>query len=110
FASAGLGDVLVRQKQLDESYIRKILSLLMLLNGGLAILQLSLAGAVAAFYQQPALEYVLYASATVFLVMPWITVSSNLLAREMNFKSRSKIDFAATLSGSALALLLAFYG
>src|SRR5690606_19605504 len=41
FASAGLGDVLVRQKQLDESYIRKILSLLMLLNGGLAILQLS---------------------------------------------------------------------
>lgn len=110
FASAGLGDVLVRQKQLDESYIRKILCLLMLLNGGLALLQLAFAASVAAFYQQPALEYVLYASATVFVVMPWITVSSNLLAREMNFKSRSKIDFVATLSSSALALLLAFYG
>ncbi len=110
FASAGLGDVLVRQKQLDEHYIRKILCLLMLLNGALAILQLGFAATIAGFYQQPAVEYVLYATASVFLVMPWITVSANLLAREMNFKSRSKIDFAAALSGSALALLLALTG
>ncbi len=110
FASAGLGDVLIRQKQLDDNYIRKILNLLLLLNGAIAVLQVSFAASIAQFYQQPALEYVLYLTATVFLVMPWITVSSNLLAREMNFKSRSKIDFAATLSSSALALLLAFYG
>lgn len=110
FASAGLGDVLIRQKQLDDNYIRKILNLLLLLNGAIAVLQVSFAASIAQFYQQPALEYVLYLTATVFLVMPWITVSSNLLAREMNFKSRSKIDFAATLSSSVLALLLAFYG
>lgn len=109
-ASAGLGDVLIRQQQLDEHYIRKILNLLLLLNGTIALLQVSFAAEIAHFYQQPELEYVLYLTATVFLLMPWITVASNLLAKEMNFKSRSKIDFAATLSSSAIALLLAFYG
>jgi O-antigen/teichoic acid export membrane protein len=110
FAAAGLGDVLVRQKELNDKYIRKILGILILLNGCIALLLLSFASSIAQFYQQPALEYVFYLTASVFFVMPWITVSSNLLARELNFKSRSKIDFIATLSGSTLALLMAFNG
>lgn len=109
-ASAGLGDVLIRQKQLDDGYIRKTFSLLIIFNSSLALLQLSLASSVAAFYQQPALQPVLYVSAIAFLFMPWITIASNLLARELNFKSRAKIDFSASLTGSAIALALAFYG
>lgn len=109
-ASAGLGNVLIRQKNLDRIFIQKVLFLLILLNGSLALLQMALASTIAQFYQQPAVEYVLYITALAFIVMPWITVSSNLLARDMNFKSRSQIDFIASLLSSITALSLAYLG
>ncbi len=109
-ATAGLGDALIRQEKLNDTFIRKILTWLIVLNAGLAILQLSLARTIADFYSMPQVEWVLYATSLAFLLTPWIVISSNLLAREMNFKSRSKIDFAATLAGSVLALVLAITG
>ena len=109
-SSAGLGDALIRQKQLTEHFTRQLLFLSLLLNGAMALLQVTLASSIASFYQQPVVEYVLYTTAILYLLMPWITVSSNLLARDMNFKSRSQIDFIASLLSSATALLLAYIG
>lgn len=109
-ASAGLGDVLIRQKQLTKHFTRQLLFLLILLNGAMALFQLSLAGSIARFYNQPVVEYVLYSTSALYLLMPWITISSSLLARDMNFKSRSQVDFAASLLSSATALILAYTG
>lgn len=109
-ASSGLGSTLVRHKDLTDEYIRKVLFLLILFNTTMATLQIAFARSVAEFYQQPYVEYALYATSVIFLIMPWISISSNLLSREMNFKSRSQVDFAASLTGSSVALVLAYYG
>ncbi|MGI5310489.1 lipopolysaccharide biosynthesis protein [Rheinheimera sp. WS51] len=110
FSSAGLGDALIRRQNLDNAYTRKILTLLIILNAAVALIQLSSASYLANYYNQPALEYVLYATASIFLVSPWIVIASSLLAKELNFKSRSKVDFFAALLGSVIALTLAIKG
>ena len=109
-ASAGLGNALIRQDNLDKLFIRKILGLLILFNLTLALLQWFSAEKIAEFYQQPQLGQVLQITAIAFLFSPWATLASNLLARELNFKSRAKIDLSASVIGSVLALTLAYHG
>lgn len=109
-ASAGLGNALIRQDNLDSVFIRKILGLLILFNLALALIQLASAHQIALFYDQPQLGQVLQITAIAFLFSPWATVASNLLARELNFKSRAKIDLTVSVLGSITALSLAYYG
>ncbi|MDX1392075.1 MAG: oligosaccharide flippase family protein, partial [Rheinheimera sp.] len=72
-ASAGLGNALIRQDNLDRLFIRKILGLLIMFNLSLALIQLSVADHIAQFYAQPALAMVLKVTALGFLVSPWAT-------------------------------------
>ncbi|OEY69975.1 oligosaccharide flippase family protein [Rheinheimera salexigens] len=109
-ASAGLGNALIRQDNLSTTFIRKILGLLIVFNLTLATLQFALAQQIALFYAQPELEIVLKVMTVGFLLSPWVIVASNLLAKEMNFKSRSKIDFIASVCGSISALAMAYLG
>jgi len=109
-ASAGLGNALIRQDNLDKSFTRKILGLLIIFNLTLAAIQLSVAQQIADFYAQPALALVLQVTAIGFLASPWANVASNLLAKDINFKSRAKVDFLASIFGSITALTLAYLG
>jgi teichuronic acid exporter len=109
-ASAGLGNALIRQDNLSTAFIRKILGLLIIFNLVLAALQFAMAQQIAIFYDQPELEMVLKIMTLGFLLSPWAIVASNLLAKEMNFKSRSKIDFLASVCGSISALAMAYAG
>jgi teichuronic acid exporter len=109
-ASAGLGNALIRQDNLDTSFVRKILGLLIVFNLTLASIQLAVADQIAEFYAQPALALVLKVTALGFLVSPWANIASNLLAKDMNFKSRAKVDFLASILGSISALIMAYLG
>lgn len=109
-ASAGLGNALIRQDQLDTTFIRKILGLLIVFSLTLASLQVAMAEHIATFYDQPQLGKVLKVTALAFLLSPWIIIASNLLAREMNFKSRAKVDFFTSILGSIAALCMAYAG
>jgi teichuronic acid exporter len=109
-ASAGLGNALIRRDNLDTTFIRKILGLLIIFNLTMAFVQFTMAQPIADFYDQSGLALVLQVSALGFLVSPWASIASNLLAKEMNFKSRAKIDFSASILGSITALALAYMG
>ena len=110
FCSAGLGDVIIQRTDADEQFNKKVLSLLLLLTGMMCTLLLVAAPYLADFYNQPDLTLVLHLSALVFMFTPWLVLSSSILAKNMDFKSRGKIDLYAAVSTAFLSLLLAYLG
>ncbi|WP_333797329.1 lipopolysaccharide biosynthesis protein [Rheinheimera sp.] len=110
FCSAGLGDVVIQRTEADEQFNRKVLSLLLLLTGVMCVMLLVLAPYFAAYYKQPELTLVLRFSALVFMFSPWLVLSSSILARNMDFKSRGKIDLFAAVTTAFLSLALAYLG
>lgn len=110
FCSAGLGDVIIQRTDADEQFNKKVLSLLLLLTGMMCTLLLVAAPYLADFYNQPDLTLVLRLSALVFMFTPWLVLSSSILAKNMDFKSRGKIDLYAAVSTAFLSLLLAYLG
>lgn len=110
FCSAGLGDVVIQRTDADEQFNKKVLSLLLLLTGVMCGLLLISAPYLAQYYNQPDLTLVLRLSALVFMFTPWLVLSSSILAKNMDFKSRGKIDLYAAVSTALLSLVLAYSG
>lgn len=110
FCSAGLGDVIIQRSGVDEQFNKKVLSLLLLLTGIMCSLLLVSAPYLARYYKQPDMTLVLRLSAVVFMFTPWFVLSSSILAKNMDFKSRGKIDLYSAVSTSLLSLLLAYLG
>ncbi len=108
--SSGLGDALIQEKNADETFIRKILTLLLLLTTVISASLFLGASWVADYYRLPELLAVLRLSSLVFLVTPWMVVSSSLLAMKMDFKSRGLIDLAAAVATSLMSLAMAYQG
>ena len=109
-SSAGLGDAVIQRSGNDEEFNRKILSILIILTASMSTLLFLAAPFIANYYQQPTLSLIFRISSLVFLVLPWLVISSSLLAKKMNFKSRGKVDLYAAVFCSLLSLLLAYSG
>jgi len=110
FSIMGLGQGLVKVEKLTPALVRKTLGLLVLINTGLFVIQFLSAPFVAAFYGNADLEIVLRVMAFIYLLVPWTSVPSSLIARELDHKRTSKITFASSVLGSALSLMLAYLG
>ncbi len=110
FSTVGLSQGLMKVVDLTGPMIRKTLGLLVLVNSTLFILQFTLAPYAASFYDNQDLEYVLRVLSFTYLVMPWTSVPSSLVARNLEHKKTSKITFATDVLASALSLTMAYLG
>lgn len=108
--SAGLGDALIQKKEIDEIFIRKILNILLIIALILCSSLFFLAPLFAKYYNHEELSLVFRISAFIFLLTPWLVISSCLLARKMDFKSRGKVDLFAAVCSALLSLFLAYNG
>lgn len=84
--------------------------MLLLVNGGLALLQIGLAPLAAVNYRHPQIAQLLRAQALIFLATPFISIPEVLLMRQMNFRRQALVNLAATLVSAGVALGCALGG
>ncbi|NQX89952.1 MAG: lipopolysaccharide biosynthesis protein [Halioglobus sp.] len=110
FSIMGLGQGLMKVKELTPGLVQKTLGLLILINVSLFLLQFFSAPYIALFYETPELELVLQVLAFSYLVIPWTSVPNSLIARELDHRKTSQVTFFANVLASALSLTLAYLG
>jgi O-antigen/teichoic acid export membrane protein len=110
FSHVGLSQGLMKVEQLTRPLIQKTLGLLVVVNVALFLLQFFLAPYAARFYGNEDLEIVLRVLAFTYLLIPWTSVPSSLVARNLDHKKTSKITFVTDILASGLTVTLAFLG
>jgi teichuronic acid exporter len=110
FSTMGLGQGLMKVSELTPSLVQKALGLMVLVNGLLFLVQFFSAPYIAQFYDAPELELVLQVLAFTYLLIPWISIPSSLIARELDHKKTSQITFISNVLASGLSLTLAYLG
>jgi O-antigen/teichoic acid export membrane protein len=106
----GFASFLVQAKKVDKMLIRQTFGLLILLNAGIAILQLILASMVSAYYRQPIIEDMLHLQALIFLASPFIILGEALLARELEFRKTAIVNLLSAMISASVALYCALQG
>lgn len=106
----GLASALIREEQVTDRRLRQILGMLILLNGGLALLQFLLAPLVAGYFAQPMVADILRVQAVLYLITPFLALPHAILSRQMEFRRPAQIRMAAALAGAATALACAMGG
>jgi O-antigen/teichoic acid export membrane protein len=100
----GLASGLIQKPHIERREIAQILGLMLLLNSGLALLQIVGAPIIAAYYRQPLVAEMLRVQALLYLATPFIGVPYALLAREMDFRKQAKVNLISSLVGAGTAL------
>jgi len=106
----GIANALIRQKEVSARELRQALGLLILLNGGLALLQCILAPTVADFYNQPAIVDLLRVQSLLYLATPFLALPYAILSRRMDFRRQAQIRMLASLCGALTAIACALAG
>jgi O-antigen/teichoic acid export membrane protein len=94
----------IRQPAVTRDETRQLFGMLILLNAGLAAVQVAAAPLVAAWYGQPAVATMLRVQALLYLTTPFIALPYALLAREMEFAHQARVNVVAALAGAGAAL------
>jgi O-antigen/teichoic acid export membrane protein len=110
FNGWGFASSLVRDDQTDKRKIGQAFGMLILMNGGLAAVQLIAAPYAAAYFNQPMVADLLRIQAVFFLANPFIALGHALLVRRLDFKRQSRIDLAAAAISAVTALSCAYAG
>ncbi|MEO9470587.1 lipopolysaccharide biosynthesis protein [Parasphingorhabdus sp.] len=106
----GLASSIIQSEKVEPIRIRQAFGMLLLLNGGIAILQLLLAPVAAEYYRQPIIADLLRVQALIFLATPFMVLPEALLTRELEFKKPAIINLVSAIVGAVTALYCAWTG
>lgn len=107
----GLISALVQSKELDSFKLRQAFGLMILLNGGLAILQVAVMAPLAAdYYEQPMVADLLRMQALLYLATPFIALPEVLMGRSLDFKRPALVNLAAAAAAAVMAIIGALSG
>jgi O-antigen/teichoic acid export membrane protein len=104
----GFASAIVQQENVEPIRIRQAFGMLILLNTGLAMLQLLIAAPLAAlYYAEPAVASILrwQSIATPFIVLP-----EALMTRNLDFRKPAIVNLTSALVGATCSLILALKG
>ena len=93
----GFASSLIQERDVSPERIRQGFGLLLLVNAGIALIQLGLAPLAAAWYRQPVVADLLRVQALIFLATPFIALPEVLLMRELDFRRPALVTLGATL-------------
>ncbi len=100
----GFANALVRLEQVTALQIRQVFGMLVLLNGGLALVQVALAPLAAAYFRQPMVAEMLTVQALLYLATPFIALAGALLSRGMDFRRQGQVHLLSAALSAATAL------
>ncbi len=106
----GFASALIQSKEVSQKSIRQALGLAMVMNAGLAALQISMASTVAAYYGKPEVAELLYYLALIYLTTPFIIIPEVLLSRSLDFKRQAIVNLTAAMVGASVSLGCALSG
>lgn len=100
----GLISALVQSETIDSHRLRQAFGIMLLLNGGLAAIQLGLAPLAADYYRQPLVADLLRVQALIYLSTPFISLPEVLMGRSLDFKKPALVNLIAGIVGSGVAI------
>lgn len=106
----GLASALIREAEVTEERLRQTLGMLILLNGGLALIQFLAAPLVALWFEQPMVANMLRVQSLLYLTIPFTALSSAILSRRMDFRRPAHVRLVAAIAGAGTALTGALAG
>ncbi|ANK12600.1 lipopolysaccharide biosynthesis protein [Erythrobacter neustonensis] len=106
----GLASALIREEEVSDERLRQTLGMLMLLNGGLALIQFLAAPLVAAWFEQPMVANLLRVQSLLYFTIPFTALSHAILSRRMDFRRPAQVRLVAAIAGAGTALAGALSG
>lgn len=106
----GLASALIREPEVSEERLRQTLGMLVLLNGGLALIQFLAAPLVALWFEQPLVADLLRVQALLYFAVPFSALPHAILSRKMDFRRPAQVRLAAAVMGAVTALTGALSG
>lgn len=86
---------LVQSDTIDRRHVAQVFGALILMNFGLAAMQVLLAPVAAAYFRQPLVADMLRVQAVLHLFTPFIMMPQALLSRDIDFRTQARVNFAA---------------
>ncbi len=99
---------LIQAESVSQHRIAQVFGMLLLLNGGLALVQFLVAPFAASYYGQPLVADMLRVQSLLFLTTPFIALPSALLARRLDFRRQAWINLGGALTGAVTAFSCAW--
>jgi O-antigen/teichoic acid export membrane protein len=109
-SDAGLGQALVQAKTVSERQTRQMFGVLVLLSATLFAVLFLAAPAIGTYYGKPKVTDITRWLSLGFLIIPFATIPTSLLEREIDFKRKSLVELAAAVSSALVILVLAYLG
>jgi O-antigen/teichoic acid export membrane protein len=110
FADLGFGAAAVQAASLEREQLRRMLGIVLATNVGGCVLTIASAPLVAALYGEPQLLNVIRVLSVNFLLLAAFVLPQSQLMREMDFRTKARIDVLATVSGAVTSLATALAG
>ncbi|MEM1133881.1 MAG: lipopolysaccharide biosynthesis protein [Pseudomonadota bacterium] len=101
---------LIQSHEVTQQEIRQAFGIVILLNAGLAIIQIAGAPLVAAYYKQPFITEMLRVQALIYIATPFMIVPEVLMSRQLDFKRQAFANLTAAIVGALTALAFALSG
>lgn len=106
----GLSSALIQRQDIQQQQISSIFWMNVLTGFLMMLTGFALSGAIAAFYQNPAVQPVVMGLSINFLIFSFSSTQQALLSRQMNFQSLELRTIGGHLVGTACGIGLAFAG
>jgi O-antigen/teichoic acid export membrane protein len=110
FADLGFGAAAVQARTVEREQLRRMLGIVLVTNVGGCLLAFGAAPFVAAFFGEPRLSVVVRVLSVNFLLLAIYLLPQSQLLREMDFRTKARIDVVALIAAAAASLTLAFAG
>lgn len=106
----GLESAIIQKKHISEDHLTHVFGIIILFNILLFALFFAVTPLIADFYSDNRLVPILRVMSSTFIFLPLYILPRGLLMREMNFKRKSVVDLAGSLSAAGVTLVLALLG
>ena len=106
----GVVQYLVREKELDESKIRSVLGMAIIVSWSLGLIFICSAPIIAEFYSEPALRGILWILGATFFIGPFTSVPNALWRRNLQFQPIFIQKSVGALTTSLCSILLVLLG
>lgn len=106
----GMGSAIIQTETISPYQTRQLLGVIVCINGAAFAFSFLTAPFIAVFFGEPRVVSLIRCLSLNFILMSFYIVPQSLCIRDMNFKTKTKVDFVARLASSLITLLLAFTG
>jgi O-antigen/teichoic acid export membrane protein len=106
----GLTGAVIQRREAGPGLLRQLFGMLIVINAGLALIQLACAPLVARYYGHPLIADMLRVQSLIYLTNPLFALGYAVLTREMDFRRQAQVNLASALIAAVTALAGALAG